>query len=513
MQALPEIPAQDFFLGLASAGILLSVLFVLARPREIQERVRFRRGDSAAGSDELFANLPLDRSTRQLPFLGALFAHLFLIALVPWLQLLYPNSLPFNLNRYDMVIVQFKMKEEPLRLPPDLRRRHSRDEPPLEALAPLDGLVNDIGAGNRKEAPKLSVDPGGKGEEPDAPETQPEPPRFEIVLPERHQPGPTSLAEIAAAQEIQLQLPRVQPGATQIDVAWEFSTPDPKALPNPGVPALAELAVPAPSLPVSEGLPTLPSDMEVPRVLTPALAELGDTPSLGELGDEGWGSLLAGDEGDASALALGAALQGSAFGPFFGSGAGAGTGKGAGDGAEAGTNGDGGEGFGRGYLGRGAVPRRLHGIIVVSNEAGAIPEAADVLTGNPVYTVYVEAPGFQKKWVLQVCVPADRRESLEQNGDVIRVLSRKSLDPPFAFHKAPLGLDFSDRPTAELPPRIVVYASVTEQGELTEMRIISGVDPATDNLVMANLQSWEFHPAFRDGRAVAVEALFGIPLR
>ena len=28
---------------------------------------------------------------------------------------------------------------------------------------------------------------------------------------------------------------------------------------------------------------------------------------------------------------------------------------------------------------------------------------------------------------------------------------------------------------------------------------------------MASLRQWDFHPAFRDGRPVAVEALFGIP--
>ena len=326
-------------------------------------------------------------------------------------------------------------------------------------------------------------------------------------------PGARALAEVVDAQQAELQLPALRVGVASAEVAWELNLPDPRELTNPGIPALADLQVPAPELPVAAGGPALPSDLAIPRILTPALAELAESPSLGELGELGWGGLLAddGDDGDEASLALGAALQGSAFGPFFGGGAGAGSGRGAGDGAESGATGEGGQGFGRGYLGQGAVPRKLHGIIVISNEAGAIPEAADVLTGNPVYTVYLEAPGFAKKWVLQVCVPAEQRENVAQNGDVIRVLSRKSLDPPFAFHKAPLGLDLTGRSPTELPPRIVVYANVTAAGELTDMRIIAGVDPATDNLVMANLQSWEFHPAFRDGHAVKVEALFGIP--
>jgi hypothetical protein len=59
----------------------------------------------------------------------------------------------------------------------------------------------------------------------------------------------------------------------------------------------------------------------------------------------------------------------------------------------------------------------------------------------------------------------------------------------------------------------VVYATVSPDGELGNMRIVSGLNPTTDNQILANLQEWEFNPAFRDGEPVAVEALFGIPLR
>lgn len=513
MQALPEIPAQDFFLGLTSAGILLSLLFVLARPREPRSRARFSRfgSDAASSEPELFADLPLDGSPKQAPFLGSLFSHLVLIALVPWLQLMYPESLPFNLHRYDMVVVQFKMKSTPLQMPPELRKRDPPAEKPEDLLAALPDLFDDSGAGNQQEAPKLTEDPGGKGQEPDAP--KPAPQRYQIVLPERQaRPQQRALAEVAPPAEIELKLPILAAGAMRTDIAWEFKTPHPDAIPNPGIPALAELGVEPPELAVQAGLPTQLPFTDTPQLLTPALSEVADMPTLGELGDQGWGTLLAGGA-DQSVLELSAALQGSAFGPFFGGGSGAGGGRGAGAGDEDGTNGAGGDGFGRGYLGRGAVPRSMHGIIVISNDAGAIPEAAEVLSGNPVYTVYVEVPGFTKKWVLQVCVPLEQQQSLEQDGGVIRVLSRKSLDPPFAFHKAPLGLELTGRPLQELPPRIVVFANVTENGDLSEMRVISGVDPATDNLVMANLQSWEFHPAFRDGEPVAVEALFGIPLR
>ena len=126
--------------------------------------------------------------------------------------------------------------------------------------------------------------------------------------------------------------------------------------------------------------------------------------------------------------------------------------------------------------------------------------------------MYVEVPGFTKKWVLQVCVPASDSASEVQPG-VIRVLSRKSLDPPYAEEKKPLELALDGFDPRLLPPRVVVYATVNQDGELGNMRIVSGLNPETDGRIMANLREWEFNPAFRDGEPVEVEALFGIPLR
>ena len=60
---------------------------------------------------------------------------------------------------------------------------------------------------------------------------------------------------------------------------------------------------------------------------------------------------------------------------------------------------------------------------------------------------------------------------------------------------------------------MVVYAQVDEEGNLAASRVIRGADPETDQLVLANLQSWDFHPAFQNGEPVSVEAVFGIPLR
>jgi hypothetical protein len=170
-----------------------------------------------------------------------------------------------------------------------------------------------------------------------------------------------------------------------------------------------------------------------------------------------------------------------------------------------------------GGLGRGKltpVPRALHGIILVSNSMGTLPEAEGVLSGNPIYTVYLEVPGAPRKWILQFCVPKSQAGTVELSAGIVHVLSRKPLDPPYAVHRRPLDAKFV--PTLErisqLPQRVVVYSHVDAEGNLRDARIIRGADSSTDELVLANLREWEFLPAFRDGEPVEVEAVFGIPL-
>ena len=510
MQPLPEIPAQDFFLGLASAGLLLSSLLMLARPRRPYSSSRRML---SPGEQPLFARIPLDRRTNQISFLGALFLHLVLLAMVPWMEAVFPGSVPFDIRRYDLVLVQFKTKDAPLTIPPDIARLlEKREDTQKDNPLAVPDVYDDPGRGNREDAPKLEREPGGE-EKAQLPKTAPpKQPRFEIVLPERPRPQRAALAEVAPSPEVALELP-VRPASTKSDIAWEFETPAPDALPFPGVPALAELQVQAPALPVPAGTPSAMPDAGQDRLMTPALSEVADAPSLGKLGEEGYGSLLAASGGDVNSMLLGDALRQGAIGGFFGGSAGNGAGPGFGDGQGPGASGmGGGKGYGIGNGGRAPVPRKLHGIILISNDASTIPEAAGVLTGNPVYTVYLEVPGFTKKWVLQVCVPAADSTSEVEPG-VIRVLSRKSLDPPYAEEKKPLRLALDGFDPRYLPPRVVVYATVSPDGELGNMRIVSGLNPETDGQILANLREWEFNPAFRDGEPVAVEALFGIPLR
>src|SRR5690606_18343371 len=120
----------------------------------------------------------------------------------------------------------------------------------------------------------------------------------------------------------------------------------------------------------------------------------------------------------------------------------------------------------------------------------AMPEAAGVLSGNPVYTVYIEVPGFDRKWILQVCEAGEEGGGLRVQDGVIRIVTRKKLDPPFAFRRVGPRLKVDELDPYTSPPRVVVYAKVAVDGVISGLRIVSGLDPETDNRVLASMADW-----------------------
>jgi hypothetical protein len=158
------------------------------------------------------------------------------------------------------------------------------------------------------------------------------------------------------------------------------------------------------------------------------------------------------------------------------------------------------------------LPRARYGIILVSNARSALPEAAGVLSGNPVYTVYLNVPKARHKWVLQYCLPAQQSPRAEIADGVVQVQTRKRIDPPFPIQQEPIALAPPRDGVGETPKRVVVYATFDVLGKLANLRMVRGSDPSTDRTILEALLSWEFLPAFQEGNAVPVEVLFGIPL-
>jgi hypothetical protein len=514
MPNLPEIPVFDSALGLISALLLLAAAFYLVRARSsaspgLPSLQRERKGQSAGG--EIFAEFVPDETARRLSLVGSLFLHVLLVASLPVIELLAPSPLLFDMNRYDVVILQYQIRDAPLRAPSELVLA---DKPSPERGPAVPSQRDPLGlpdaeneqtqkAAGPFEGPVIQITAG---------EQEPTPPLIEVLL---QSELPATLPEAARA------LPSVIVWNLEQQQAETLALIRPKRFEMQGQPeeapgenpSLADLGLgEAPPLIDNPALPVPAGSLVPSGELWRSLDGLGGPPALALGGafsspGAGWG-------GDSvSALALQTALQHGPLSQLFGGRGGAawgGSGEnvpfraGAADGPEGG-------GWGRGRLT--PVPRKFHGIILVSNSLSTLPEAIGVLTGNPVYTVYVDVPGAPRKWVLQFCVP-QTQGSMEFTGEIVQVLNRKSVNPPYAVRREPVKIDII--PTlerlSELPPRVVAYATVDAEGNLHNLRIIRGADPSTDSLVLASLRNWEFVPAFRDGQPVEVEALFGIPL-
>jgi len=150
------------------------------------------------------------------------------------------------------------------------------------------------------------------------------------------------------------------------------------------------------------------------------------------------------------------------------------------------------------------------GIIIVrqSSQDPAI-DVDGVLSGQPVYTVYFEVPGAPRKWVLHYCVPGSgASKSFVRDGDSVRVLPKRSVQPPFPLDR--LSVDLNGY-RGEIP-RLMIYALVNERGETENIRLVRGTGQDIDARAVAVLSKWTFRPARRNDLPVAVEALFGIPL-
>ena len=157
------------------------------------------------------------------------------------------------------------------------------------------------------------------------------------------------------------------------------------------------------------------------------------------------------------------------------------------------------------------LPRKKYGIILISNFQTTLVEARGTLTGSPIYTVYLDVPEAPRKWIMQFCLPNSGSRRLDISNGVIRIRPRKKVSPPFAMHMQPLE-SMASSSAGGRPVRVIIYAVVDEEGILKNFRVVHGSDPETDNVILANLRSWEFLPAFRGDEPVTVEALFGVPL-
>ncbi len=209
--------------------------------------------------------------------------------------------------------------------------------------------------------------------------------------------------------------------------------------------------------------------------------------------------------------ANGLGVNGAGAGASENSGTGTGgTGTGTGSGSGTGTGSGVGTGAGSGRTAAGALTINrpptgtFDAVVVQSSPVDQYPESRGLLSGRPIYSVYVSM-GTARDWTLFFCVPGEKPQS--GNGPVV------VLGPMGAPVKAPFPTKLV-KPAIKLPSYekyVLVHGLVNKDGKFEGLRLVRPIKPETDQALLAALASWEFRAATRDGVAIAVEFLLSIP--
>jgi hypothetical protein len=143
-------------------------------------------------------------------------------------------------------------------------------------------------------------------------------------------------------------------------------------------------------------------------------------------------------------------------------------------------------------------------IVVQSAGPEGMQESAGVLTGKPVYSVYLQVGG-RKEWILQYCVPASDVLAPAVSGSVVRLGGPARLSAPFPL--------VTYRPPLVHGPGkyLMLHGFINPQGRFQELRAIGAHDLLQAELAVGVLSRWEFRPASHGGKPVRVEMLLAIP--
>ena len=138
-------------------------------------------------------------------------------------------------------------------------------------------------------------------------------------------------------------------------------------------------------------------------------------------------------------------------------------------------------------------------VVLGSANLQAYPEAAGILSGKLVYTVYVRTGG-RKEWILEFCLPRGAEQGVKTRGSAV------PIEAPYPFviyrpHLTPLND----------PDYLIVHGYITAAGRFDHLSALGDIDSASKELLIGALEHWEFRPASRDGEPSAVEIALIIP--
>jgi hypothetical protein len=138
-------------------------------------------------------------------------------------------------------------------------------------------------------------------------------------------------------------------------------------------------------------------------------------------------------------------------------------------------------------------------VILGASNLDAYPEAAGILSGKLVYSVYIRTGG-RKEWILQYCLPKSAEQTVKLRGSAVPI----EAPYPFVIYRPNLAA-LND------PDYLIIHGFITAAGRFDHLSAIGDLDAAGKELLIGALQHWEFRPASRDGEASMVEIALIIP--
>ena len=143
-------------------------------------------------------------------------------------------------------------------------------------------------------------------------------------------------------------------------------------------------------------------------------------------------------------------------------------------------------------------------VVVQSSSTDPFPESKELLTGRPIYTVYV-ALGTPKDWALYFCVPGEKDTS--PGGNVVKMGTGSPVQAPY-----PTTLVRPDVAVPSFYKQVLVHGYVTAAGKVENLKVVRPIKPETDQALLAALARWDFRPATREGVNIGVEFVISIPV-
>jgi hypothetical protein len=144
-------------------------------------------------------------------------------------------------------------------------------------------------------------------------------------------------------------------------------------------------------------------------------------------------------------------------------------------------------------------------VITQSAARDDLPDVGRILTGNPVYTVYLRV-GDQKEWMLEYCVPVV--ESRQSTPYQINIDDAAPVTPPY-----PISTTIPDSISSKaITAHIVFHGLLTADGNLRNLEVPQKGSTLANQILLL-LGEWQFRPAMRHKKPIDVEILLVIPSR